>query len=157
MARIESLNVLLTDSGKVYLAEQYGAVIENIQKGTIASALKNTNLSGTPGAGSYEAKRFVNRTSNAYGTARSGGKGQAVKANPVTVKVDTDKELVTEVEQKDVSLIGIDVDDGVCVPRISDGAISAAVQARWPCAAVNPSPTFSVSVGRETLWQWTEH
>ena len=73
MARIESLNVLLTDSGKVYLAEQYGAVIENIQKGTIASALKNTNLSGTPGAGSYEAKRFVNRTSNAYGTARSGG------------------------------------------------------------------------------------
>ena len=26
MARIESLNVLLTDSGKVYLAEQYGAV-----------------------------------------------------------------------------------------------------------------------------------
>ena len=108
MARIESLNVLLTDSGKVYLAEQYGAVIENIQKGTIASALKNTNLSGTPGAGSYEAKRFVNRTSNAYGTARSGGKGQAVKANPVTVKIDTDKELVTEVEQKDVSLIGID-------------------------------------------------
>lgn len=108
MARIESLNVLLTDSGKVYLAEQYGAVIENIQKGTIASALKNTNLSGTPGAGSYEAKRFVNRTSNAYGTARTGGKGQAVKAKPVTVKVDTDKELVTEVEQKDVSLIGID-------------------------------------------------
>lgn len=108
MARIASLNVLLTTSGKDYLAEQYGAVVENISKNTISSALKNMDLSGTPGAGTYEAKRFVNRTSNAYGTARSGGKGQAVKAAPVVVSVDTDKELITEVEAKDVTLYGVD-------------------------------------------------
>ena len=108
MARIASLNVLLTTSGKDYLSEQYGAVVENISKNTISSALKNMDLSGTPGAGTYEAKRFVNRTSNAYGTARSGGKGQAVKASAVVVSVDTDKELITEVEAKDVTLYGVD-------------------------------------------------
>ena len=45
---------------------------------------------------------------DSYGTARTGGKGQAVKAKPVTVAIDTDKELITEVEQKDVSLYGVD-------------------------------------------------
>lgn len=108
MARINALNILLDTTGKEFLAEQYGKVIGNIQKNLISSQLKNTDLSGTPGAGSVEAKRFVNRKSNAYGTARTGGKGQAVKAKPVTIAIDTDKELITEVEQKDVSLYGID-------------------------------------------------
>lgn len=108
MARINALNVLLDTTGKEFLAEQYGKVIGNIQKKLISSQLKNTDLSGTPGAGSVEAKRFVNRKSNAYGTARTGGKGQAVKAKPVTIAIDQDKELIAEVEQKDVSLYGID-------------------------------------------------
>ena len=90
MARIASLNVLLSTTGNDYLAEQYGAVIENVQKGCISQALKNTALSGTPGAGTYEAKRFENKTSNSYGTARQGGAGQAVKATPVTVPVNVD-------------------------------------------------------------------
>ena len=108
MARISSLNVLLTTTGNDYLAEQYGAVIENVQKACISQALKNNDLSGTPGAGTYEAKRFANKTSNSYGTARTGGAGQAVKATPVTVAVNVDKEIVVEVEQKDVSLYGVD-------------------------------------------------
>ena len=108
MARISSLNVLLTTTGKDYLAEQYGAVIENVQKACVSQQLKNVDLSGTPGAGTYEAKRFANKTSNAYGTARAAGKGQAVKAKPVIVSIDTDKEIVVEVEQKDVSLYGVD-------------------------------------------------
>jgi len=108
MARIASLAVLLSTTGNDYLAEQYGAVIENVQKECISSQLKNTALSGTPGAGTYEAKRFENKTSNAYGTARSGGAGQKVKATPVTVPVNVDKEIVVEVEQKDVTLYGVD-------------------------------------------------
>lgn len=108
MARIASLNVLLSTTGKDFLAEQYGAVIANVQKNCISQALKNTNLSGTPGAGTYEAKRFENKTSNAYGTARTGGAGQAVKATPVTVAVNVDKEIVVEVEQKDITLYGVD-------------------------------------------------
>ena len=108
MARIASLAVLLSSTGNDYLAEQYGAVIENVQKECISSLLKNTALSGTPGAGTYEAKRFENKTSNAYGTARTGGAGQAIKATPVTVPVNVDKELIVEAEQKDVTLYGVD-------------------------------------------------
>ena len=108
MARIASLNVLLSTTGKDFLAEQYGEVIANVQKNCISQALKNTALSGTPGAGTYEAKRFENKTSNTYGTARTGGAGQAVKATPVTVAVNVDKEIVVEVEQKDITLYGVD-------------------------------------------------
>lgn len=108
MARISSLNILLTTTGKDYLAEQYGAVIENVQKKCISQALKNNALSGTPGAGTYEAKRFANKTSQAYGTARTAAHGQYVEAEPVVVQVNVDKEIVVEVEQKDVSLYGVD-------------------------------------------------
>lgn len=108
MARIASLNILLSTTGKDYLAEKYGAVIANVQKRCISQLIKNTDLSGTPGAGTYEAKRFENKTSNAYGTARSGGAGQAIKATPVTVPVNVDKEIIVEAEQKDVTLYGVD-------------------------------------------------
>lgn len=108
MARIQSLAVLASGGGNDYLAELYGTVIENIQKNGISSKLKNTALSGNVGAGTVEAKRFVNRTSNTYGTARSAGNGQKVTATPVTVAINVDKEIVTEIEQKDVSLYGID-------------------------------------------------
>lgn len=108
MARIQSLNMLLENGGKEYLAEAYGKVIENIEKTTISGALKNTDLSGTPASGTVEAKRFVNAASNDYGTARSANKGDAVKAKPVTIAIDVDKEIIEEIEEKDVSLYGVD-------------------------------------------------
>lgn len=108
MARITSLNILLESSGKDYLAELYGKVIENVNKNLLSVNMKNTDLSGNPEAGSVEAKRFVNASSKAYGTARTAGKGDSVKAKPVTVAIDQDKEIVEELEQKDVSLYGVD-------------------------------------------------
>lgn len=108
MARTDSLNILLSSTGKDKLAEQYGAVIENVQKSCISQLIKNNALSGDPQAGSVEAKRFENVSSNAYGTARSGGAGQAVKVTPVTVNIDQDREIIREVEQKDVSMYGVD-------------------------------------------------
>ena len=108
MARIESLSQILTTSGKDYLAEVYGKVIENIQKQAISERLKNTELSGLPSSGSVEAKRFTNTSSQAYGTARSGGEGQKNKVKPVTISIDQDKELIHEVEYKDVMLYGVD-------------------------------------------------
>ncbi|MCQ2369200.1 MAG: hypothetical protein MJ007_01845 [Paludibacteraceae bacterium] len=108
MARIQSLDVLLSPSGKDYLAEVYGNVIENVMKQGISSKIKNTALSGNPTAGTVEAKRFENRNSKAYGTARGAGAGEKVTAKPVTVAINVDKELITEVENKDVSLYGVD-------------------------------------------------
>lgn len=108
MARIESLSQILTTSGKDYLAEVYGKVIENIQKQAISERLKNTELSGLPSSGSVEAKRFTNTASQAYGTARSGRAGQKNTVKPVTISIDQDKELIHEVEYKDVMLYGVD-------------------------------------------------
>lgn len=108
MSRIASLAVLAEGGGNDFLSELYGQVIENIQKEGISSQLKNTALSGNPTSGTVEAKRFENRTSSAYGTARAAGAGTKATAKPVTIAIDTDKELITEIEQKDVSLYGVD-------------------------------------------------
>ena len=56
MARIDSLSIQLqTDStAKDKLAEEYGKVIENLQKSTISSVLKNNDLSGDPASGTHQ-------------------------------------------------------------------------------------------------------
>ncbi len=108
MARIESLNILLEKEGKDFLSELYGKVIENVNKQLISAKLKNRDLSGDPQSGTVEAKRFANATSKAYGTARAAGKGDSVKAKPVTVAIDEDREIVEELEKKDVRLYGVD-------------------------------------------------
>lgn len=108
MPRLDSLNILLDPTGKMLLKEAYDGVIANVQKNTISGRIKNTDLSGDPDAGSVEAKRFTNATSQSYGTARTAGKGKEVKGKPVTIQIDQDREFVEEVEQKDVSLLGVD-------------------------------------------------
>lgn len=108
MARIESLNMLNTEGAKSYLAEAYGKVIENVQKNTISAQIKNKDLSGDPTTGTVIATRLANTTSNAYGTARSGGKGQAVKKDEVVIAINTDRELINDVEEKDARLGGVD-------------------------------------------------
>lgn len=109
MARIASLAILTgTQGGKDYLAESYGKVIENVQKNTISAQLKNTDLSGDPTTGTVEAKRFTNSSSQAYGTARSGGAGTKVTANPVTISINVNRELINEVEEKDTRLYGVE-------------------------------------------------
>lgn len=108
--RIQSLNILLdgSDSGKMLLKEAYDGVIANVQKNTVSTLIKNTDLSGDPDAGTVEAKRFVNASSQAYGTARTAGKGNAVKGKTVTVAIDTDREFIEEIQQKDIRLLGVD-------------------------------------------------
>lgn len=120
-----SLSVLLDPSGQMKLAEQYKGVLENVQKLAVSTKLKNTELSGDPTTGSVEAKRFVNATSQAYGTARTGGAGNKVKGKTVTVKIDTDREFVEEIEQKDISLLGV---DGLLAKRSANHALRLAAE-----------------------------
>lgn len=117
MSRIESLSILLEDEGKDFLREEYGKVIENVAKSTISGKIKNTDLSGDPTSGSVEAKRFANAKSQKYGTARGNGKGNNIKAAPVNVPIDQDKEFVEEIEQKDCSMYGV---EGVVKRRIAN-------------------------------------
>lgn len=120
-----SLSVLLDPSGQMKLAEQYKGVLENVQRLAVSTRLKNTELSGDPTTGSVEAKRFVNATSQAYGTARTGGAGNKVKGKTVTVKIDTDREFVEEIEQKDISLLGV---DGLLAKRSANHALRLAAE-----------------------------
>lgn len=106
-SRIDALSIELQSGGKEKLAEEYGKVIENIQHITLANLLKNTDLSGDPTSGTVEAKRFVNAKSQAYGTARSAGKGNAIKAKPVIVAIDDNTEYIEEVEEKDLRTYGV--------------------------------------------------
>lgn len=106
--KIPSLNFLTTAGGKAYLAEKYAGVIANVTKNTISGKLKNTDLSGDPDAGTLVAKRFANASSQPYGTARTAGKGQAVKQDDVPVPIDIDREFVEELERKDIKLGGVD-------------------------------------------------
>lgn len=107
MARTDSLSILLDPSGKEKLAEIYGRVIKNLQARLVSGAMKNRDLSGDPTSGSVEAKRFANAKSQNYGTARAANKGNGVKAKPVVVTIDTDKEIVEEIESKDTKLYGV--------------------------------------------------
>jgi hypothetical protein len=108
MAKIDSLSILLDPEGQDKLAELYGGVIANVQKRTLSSALKNKNLSGDPTSGTVEVKRYANAYSQEYGTARSNGSGNYVKAKPVTIAIDVDREIVEELEEKDAKLSGVD-------------------------------------------------
>ena len=107
MARTNATNIYTDDSKatKDLLAERYDALIQGIQREAISSQIKNTNLSGDPRAGSVEVSRFANSTAKAYGTARAAGKGDAlINSGKVTVNINVDREIVEEVEQKDLRL-----------------------------------------------------
>lgn len=110
MARTKSLYIqdYLNDSVMDNLAEILGGVIENIQAGCVSEALKAKNGSGEPTSGSVEYKRFVNAQLKDKGTARTASKGDKVKAEPIIVNLTDDKEIVEELQLKDVKLYGID-------------------------------------------------
>lgn len=110
MARQAALNIAdYTDQTTMdNLAEVLDGVIENIQVSAVSEALKNTNGSGNPEGGSVEYKRFVNSALVSKGTARTAGAGAKVIAKPIIVNLNDDKEIVEELQIKDVKLYGID-------------------------------------------------
>ena len=155
MARVDSLSILLDPSGQAKLAELYDGVIENVQKSAVSAQIKNTDLSGDPEAGSVEAKRFANAESKAYGTARTAGAGEKVKAKPVTIAIDTDKEFVEEIAQKDISLLGV---DGLLEKRTANHAqrLTAELDAAFFAEAVSAGTAYVPSSGVTTIEDMVE-
>lgn len=107
MARTSAISLIGSGAMKAELAELYGYVIENVQKETLSSALKSQDFTGNPAAGSVEYRRFVNSTSKEYGTARAAGKGDLVKAPPVTVNLGNHREIVEEMAKFDMDSFGV--------------------------------------------------
>ena len=60
-----------------------------------------------PNSGTVEAKRFANATAEDYGTARGNGYADKIKALPVVVPLNVNKELIEEVEEKDLQTYGV--------------------------------------------------
>ena len=120
MARQDALNVyaaLTGTSTKDKLSEAYGGLLESIQKSALSTRLKNTRYSGDPTTGSVQVSRFVNSAAKAYGTARAAAAGDPLRNIPVTINIDTDKEIVEEIEQKDIRFSPV---AGVVGNRIAD-------------------------------------
>lgn len=142
MARIDALSIELLSGGKDKLAEEYGKVIENIQARTLSARLKNTDLSGDPTSGTVEAKRFVNVVGQAYGTARSAGKGNAIKVKPVIIAIDDNTEYIEEVEEKDLKTYGV---NGLIEKRTKNHENQLAVEldTKFFAAAVNAGAEFT--------------
>ena len=116
----DALNVYASLTGtttKAKLKEAYGGLIESIQKDALSTRLKNTRYSGDPQAGSVKVSRFVNSKSQAYGTARTAGEGNPLRDLGVTVNVDQDKEIVEEIEKKDIKFSPV---EGVVENRLKD-------------------------------------
>lgn len=107
MARTKAISLLSGTDTPADLAEVYGLVIDNVQKSTLSTALKSQQYTGNPAAGSVEFKRFVNSESKDYGTARTAGKGDKVKAPPTTVNLSQHKEIVEEVAKFDLDTFGV--------------------------------------------------
>lgn len=146
MARLDALSIELTTTGKDKLAEEYGKVIENLQHITLASRLKNTDLSGDPTSGTVEAKRFANITGQSYGTARTAGKGQYVKAQPVIIAINDDTEYLEEVEEKDLKTYGV---NGLIERRTKNhqDALAVELDTKFFAEAVNQGTSFSATAG----------
>lgn len=143
MARLDALSIKMTNGSTAEkLAEEYGKVIDNLQHITLASRLKNTDLSGDPTSGTVEAKRFVNIASQSYGTARSAGHGQYVKADPVVISLNDNTEYLEEVEEKDLKTYGV---DGLIERRTKNhqDALAVELDTKFFAEAVNQGTSFT--------------
>ena len=151
MARLDALSIKMTNGSTAEkLAEEYGKVIENLQHITLASKLKNTDLSGDPTSGTVEAKRFVNITGQAYGTARGSGHAQYVKADPVVISLNDDTEYLEEVEEKDLKTYGV---NGLIERRTRNhqDALAVELDTKFFAEAVNGGSSFTPSAAATAI------
>ena len=143
MARLDALSIKMTNGSTAEkLAEEYGKVIDNLQHVTLASRLKNTDLSGDPTSGTVEAKRFVNIASQSYGTARGNHSAQKIKADPVVVSLNDNTEYLEEVEEKDLKTYGV---DGLIERRTRNhqDALAVELDTKFFLEAVQQGTSFS--------------
>lgn len=96
MALTQALSIYSSEEAKAYLKNVIVGIFENLGTKTISGRLKSKNANLTQAAGSYEFKRFANATSQEYGTARTAAKGQKIIAEPIVVNLDTNREIVEE-------------------------------------------------------------
>lgn len=150
MARLDALSIELTTTGKDKLKEEYGKVVENLQHITLASKLKNTDLSGDPTSGTVEAKRFANKVGKAYGTARGNHYADKIKAEPIVVALNDNTEFLEEVENKDLKTYGV---SGLIERRTRNhqDALAVELDTKFFAEAVNEGTVFTPSASNTAI------
>lgn len=146
MARTKAISLIQSGSSKVDLAELSGLVISNIQKETLSSGLKSQSYTGNPASGSVEYKRFKNSASQAYGTARTAGKGEAITVPPTSVNLNTHREIVEEAAKFDLDTFGV----GNIMARRADNhvdTVASELDAAFFSQAVTEGTAFTAPSG----------
>lgn len=124
MAKTDALSIFQANGvDEEKLAESYTALVDQIQVTGLSNILKSgaDQISGDPTSGSVEVRRLKTSTVKDYGTARAAGEGDKIKNNGVTVNLDTNKEIVEEVNKFDLKLFGL---SGVIDRRRTNFALS---------------------------------
>ena len=104
----EAYNIYADGTNKDDLIEIKGAVIETVAKTAVSMKIKNRYGVGDPAAGSVTYDRFKTSASKAYGTARTAGKGDALKnTGKVTNNISDRQEIIEELEEGDVTRFGV--------------------------------------------------
>lgn len=141
-----SLNVFtdLSQETKDQLAQVLAGVIENIQVSAVSERIKNRRGSGDPEGGTIQYKRFKNATLQAKGTARTAGHGNPLEDENVLINLNDDKEIVEELQKKDIKLLGI---AGLAERRMSNFAkrVSAYLDTKFFATAVNAGNAYTGS------------
>jgi len=124
------------------LATVLNGVVENVQTRAVSEVLKNKNGSGNPEGGVIEYKRFANAVLKDKGTARTNTAGDKVVSKPVLVELSDDKEIVEELQFKDVKLFGI---EGMAEKRAANFAnrVAAYLDRAFFGEAVNAGTKFT--------------
>jgi hypothetical protein len=118
MARLDALSMLQENgSDELLLNELYNKVIDGFSAKAVSMQLKNPDYTGDVDAGSVVAKRFVDSSSNAYGTARTAQAGAYIEAEEVVISIDVHKEIIEEAEQFDLDKLGL---GGIVARRIAN-------------------------------------
>lgn len=105
-ARTDATSIVDDNGDEALLAEEYGKLIEGYQKLSGVSRVKAQGL-GDPSAGSMVYSRFQNAVVAAYGTARTATEGDAVIDDQVTVNLNDYREIIEEIDNRDLKQHGI--------------------------------------------------
>lgn len=115
----------LNDSDKDSLMTTYSEVQGTIAATSLSMRLKNTQVEGDvyPGA-TVVVRRMATSVSEDYGTSRNRGAGRKPKNMGVKVEIDTDKEIVEEINVFDADRYGL---PGLIDKRKANHAVSMQV------------------------------
>lgn len=162
MAQTQALSIYQSAEAKTYLRNVIVGIFENIGKSTLAGKLKSKNADLSKAAGSYEFKRFANAISQAYGTARTAGKGQKIVAPPITVNMDVNREIVEELNLFDGQSFTQDTFEAfvnrrknaieLAVQRELDRSFFAKIQEEGTASAVTVDTTANIIAQLEELF-----